>query len=150
MALPLRAQRHHYLSTIRDLMLRLCHRLIACNIVGRSQAPEKVTVTDLFYLTGMDVDLRRAWAWVALGPERQLDDVAGALKVVEGALDINKAQIHRIFLDGYGILDVKTTYNCWYKLKLLDNAADSRLRLLEENVAADEKMKEITLSTYCC
>ncbi|GJR98544.1 hypothetical protein Tco_0270718, partial [Tanacetum coccineum] len=36
-------------------MLRLCHRLIACNIVGRSQAPKKVTVTDLFYLRGMDV-----------------------------------------------------------------------------------------------
>ncbi|GJW47109.1 hypothetical protein Tco_0078755 [Tanacetum coccineum] len=29
-------------TSIRDLMLRLCHRLIACNIVGRSQAPEKV------------------------------------------------------------------------------------------------------------
>ncbi|GKF32835.1 hypothetical protein Tco_0102633, partial [Tanacetum coccineum] len=41
---------------IRDHMLRLCHRLIACNIAGRSQAPEKVTVTDLFYLRGMDVD----------------------------------------------------------------------------------------------
>ncbi|GKE36432.1 hypothetical protein Tco_1459837 [Tanacetum coccineum] len=35
---------------------RLCHRLIAYSIVGRSQAPEKVTVTYLFYLKGMDVD----------------------------------------------------------------------------------------------
>nr|GEY48534.1 hypothetical protein [Tanacetum cinerariifolium] len=34
------------------------------------------------------------------------------------------------------------TYCCWYKLKLLDNAADSRLRLLEESAAADEKMKK--------
>nr|GEV08257.1 hypothetical protein [Tanacetum cinerariifolium] len=34
------------------------------------------------------------------------------------------------------------TYCYWYKLKLLDNAADSRLRLLEESVAADEKMKK--------
>ncbi|GKF03951.1 hypothetical protein Tco_0034619, partial [Tanacetum coccineum] len=42
-------------TTIRDLILRLCHRLIACSIAGRSQAPEKVTVTDLFYLRGMDV-----------------------------------------------------------------------------------------------
>ncbi|GJY64565.1 hypothetical protein Tco_0466025 [Tanacetum coccineum] len=40
----------------RDLILRLCHRLIACSIAGRSQTPEKVTVTDLFYLRGMDVD----------------------------------------------------------------------------------------------
>nr|GEU30928.1 reverse transcriptase domain-containing protein [Tanacetum cinerariifolium] len=33
------------------------------------------------------------------------------------------------------------TYNCWYKLKLLDNAAERKLRLLEESVTADEKMK---------
>ncbi|GJV91804.1 hypothetical protein Tco_1539617 [Tanacetum coccineum] len=44
-------------TLIRDLMLRLCHRLIAYSIAGRSQAPEKVTVTDLFYLRGMDVGL---------------------------------------------------------------------------------------------
>nr|GFD13159.1 integrase, catalytic region, zinc finger, CCHC-type, peptidase aspartic, catalytic [Tanacetum cinerariifolium] len=34
------------------------------------------------------------------------------------------------------------TYYCWYKLKLLDNAADSRLRLLKQSVAADDKMKK--------
>ncbi|GJW20386.1 hypothetical protein Tco_0031008 [Tanacetum coccineum] len=44
-----------HLDLERDLMLRLCHRLITCSIAGRSQAPEKVTVTDLFYLRGMDV-----------------------------------------------------------------------------------------------
>ncbi|GKA86140.1 hypothetical protein Tco_0807851 [Tanacetum coccineum] len=38
---------------IQDPILRLCHRLIACSIAGRSQAPEKVTVTDLFYWRGM-------------------------------------------------------------------------------------------------
>nr|GEY74392.1 hypothetical protein [Tanacetum cinerariifolium] len=37
-----------------DPMLRLCHRLIACSITRKSQAPKKVTVTDLFYLRGMD------------------------------------------------------------------------------------------------
>ncbi|GKD76390.1 hypothetical protein Tco_1339011 [Tanacetum coccineum] len=47
MALPPHDQRHQY--------LRLCHRLIACSIAGRSQAPEKVIATDLFYLRGMDV-----------------------------------------------------------------------------------------------
>nr|GEX00834.1 hypothetical protein [Tanacetum cinerariifolium] len=41
--------------------------------------------------------------------------------------------------DYYGYLK---TYCCWYKLKLLDNAADSRLRQLEESVAADDKMKK--------
>ncbi|GKB34403.1 hypothetical protein Tco_0879345, partial [Tanacetum coccineum] len=40
---------------IKDPMLRLCHMLIACSIVGRSQAPKKVTATDLFYLRSMDV-----------------------------------------------------------------------------------------------
>ncbi|GJT91831.1 hypothetical protein Tco_1080676 [Tanacetum coccineum] len=39
----------------RDPVLRLCHRMMAHNIAGRSQAPEKVTVTDLFYLRGLDV-----------------------------------------------------------------------------------------------
>ncbi|GKE93049.1 hypothetical protein Tco_1574144, partial [Tanacetum coccineum] len=28
-------------TSIRDTILRLCHRLIACSIAGRSQAPEK-------------------------------------------------------------------------------------------------------------
>ncbi|GJX15076.1 hypothetical protein Tco_0206834 [Tanacetum coccineum] len=44
-------------TLIRDLMLRLCHMWIAYNITERSQAPKKVTVTDLFYLRGMDVVL---------------------------------------------------------------------------------------------
>nr|GEV95972.1 hypothetical protein [Tanacetum cinerariifolium] len=34
------------------------------------------------------------------------------------------------------------TYCCLYKLKLLDNATDPRLRLLEESHAADEKIKK--------
>ncbi|GJY10546.1 hypothetical protein Tco_0378731 [Tanacetum coccineum] len=42
-------------TSIRNLILRLCHRLIACSIAWRSQAPEKVIMTDLFYLRGMDV-----------------------------------------------------------------------------------------------
>ncbi|GKE94363.1 hypothetical protein Tco_1579218 [Tanacetum coccineum] len=40
---------------IWDPILRLCHRLITCSIAGRSQVPEKVTVTDLFNLRGIDV-----------------------------------------------------------------------------------------------
>ncbi|GKF30037.1 hypothetical protein Tco_0096379, partial [Tanacetum coccineum] len=43
-------------TMIQDLILRLCHRLIACSIARRSQVPEKVTVIDLFYLRGMDID----------------------------------------------------------------------------------------------
>ncbi|GJU86921.1 hypothetical protein Tco_1294467, partial [Tanacetum coccineum] len=44
-------------TLIRDLVLRLCHQMMAYSIAGRSQAPEKVTVTDLFYLRGLDVGL---------------------------------------------------------------------------------------------
>ncbi|GKB74542.1 hypothetical protein Tco_0935954, partial [Tanacetum coccineum] len=42
-------------TLIRDPMLRLCHRMMAHSIIERSQAPEKVTVTNLFYLRGLDV-----------------------------------------------------------------------------------------------
>nr|GEU40059.1 hypothetical protein [Tanacetum cinerariifolium] len=45
----------HALVNPQDSMMRLCHKLIACSIAGRSQAPEKVTVTDLFYLRDIDV-----------------------------------------------------------------------------------------------
>nr|GEW46174.1 hypothetical protein [Tanacetum cinerariifolium] len=34
------------------------------------------------------------------------------------------------------------TYCCWYKLKLLDNAVDSKLRVLEQSAAANDKMKK--------
>nr|GEU57798.1 putative reverse transcriptase domain-containing protein [Tanacetum cinerariifolium] len=44
-----------FYTFIKDPMLRLYHRLIGCSIVERSQAPKKVTVSDLFYLRGMDV-----------------------------------------------------------------------------------------------
>ncbi|GJT93399.1 hypothetical protein Tco_1082244 [Tanacetum coccineum] len=39
---------------IRDLVTRLCHRMIACSISGWGQAPKKVTGVDLFYLRSMD------------------------------------------------------------------------------------------------
>ncbi|GJY64051.1 hypothetical protein Tco_0465511 [Tanacetum coccineum] len=42
-------------TLIRDPILRLCHRMMTHSIAGRSQAPEKVTMTDLFYLRGIDV-----------------------------------------------------------------------------------------------
>ncbi|GKC53265.1 hypothetical protein Tco_1076010 [Tanacetum coccineum] len=45
----------HSHTLIRDPVLRLCHRMMAYIIAGRSQAPKKVIVTDLFYLRGLDV-----------------------------------------------------------------------------------------------
>ncbi|GKF70327.1 hypothetical protein Tco_0203384, partial [Tanacetum coccineum] len=43
-------------TLIKDPILSLCHILIACSIARRSQAPKNVTVIDLFYLSGKDVD----------------------------------------------------------------------------------------------
>ncbi|GJU23590.1 hypothetical protein Tco_1156932 [Tanacetum coccineum] len=91
-------------TLIRDPMLRLRHRLIACSMAGRSQAPEKVTVTDLFYLRGMDVgsvnvpyllarylrlfaSRRKQGVMIsgAQGPKRQQVAAAGALEAAEDA-----------------------------------------------------------------
>nr|GEU57625.1 integrase, catalytic region, zinc finger, CCHC-type, peptidase aspartic, catalytic [Tanacetum cinerariifolium] len=84
----------------RDPMLRLYHRLITCSIAGRSQAPEKVTVADLFYLKGMDVGsvnipyllaryLRlfssRRKHGAMISEERQHVAVAGTPKTIEDA-----------------------------------------------------------------
>ncbi|GJT01806.1 putative reverse transcriptase domain-containing protein [Tanacetum coccineum] len=41
-------------SRIRDPLRRLCHRLIAHTIVGREQAPKKVTCTNLYFMRSMD------------------------------------------------------------------------------------------------
>nr|GEX91776.1 hypothetical protein [Tanacetum cinerariifolium] len=91
-------------TSIKDLILRLCHRLIAYNIVGRSQALEKVTMTYLFYLRGMDVGsvnipylLARFTRMVLLilvflrslmVLSILLDAMGGALEVADGALNI--------------------------------------------------------------
>ncbi|GKC59698.1 hypothetical protein Tco_1087296 [Tanacetum coccineum] len=97
-------------TAIRDPILRLCHRLISCSVAGRSQAPEKVTVTDLFYLRRIDVSsvnvpylLARSmltffdiWAWVALGPERQPDAAVGALRVAQDAPAVDKGRLGRL------------------------------------------------------
>ncbi|GKE61727.1 hypothetical protein Tco_1512094 [Tanacetum coccineum] len=86
--------------------------MMAHSIAGRSQAPEKVTVTDLFYLRGLDVGsvnipyllaryLRRVrlqicvqlddtWAWVAMGPERQPDAAAGTPANAEDTLIVDE------------------------------------------------------------
>ncbi|GKB28275.1 hypothetical protein Tco_0867676 [Tanacetum coccineum] len=99
-------------TLIKDPVLRLCHRMMAHNISGRSRAPKKVTVTDLFYLRGLDIgsilrgftviapvlqiidmaelvrlqicmQLDDTWSWVAMGPERQPDVAAGAPGVAQ-------------------------------------------------------------------
>ncbi|GJZ57462.1 hypothetical protein Tco_0612956 [Tanacetum coccineum] len=93
-------------TSIRDLRLKLCHRLIACSISGRSHAPEKVTMTDLFYLRGMDVGsvnipflLDRYLRMFASGRKRgamisrgRFVAVTGALEATEGAPDVDEGE----------------------------------------------------------
>ncbi|GKD69946.1 hypothetical protein Tco_1324036 [Tanacetum coccineum] len=58
-------------TSIRDQILRLCHRLIACSIAIWNQSPEKLADT---------------WSWVSPGPERQPDAAAGAPEAAKDAL----------------------------------------------------------------
>ncbi|GJX10516.1 hypothetical protein Tco_0200375 [Tanacetum coccineum] len=60
-------------TLIRDLVLRLCHRMMAHSIVGRSQEPKK--------------------AWVAMGVERKPDAAAGAPAVAEDAPAIDEGRM---------------------------------------------------------
>ncbi|GKA73634.1 hypothetical protein Tco_0779936 [Tanacetum coccineum] len=62
-----------FYTLIRDPVLRLCQRMMAHSIAGRSQAPEKMIdmaksgkATDLYF------ELDDTWAWVAIGPESEL------------------------------------------------------------------------------
>ncbi|GJX59357.1 putative reverse transcriptase domain-containing protein [Tanacetum coccineum] len=98
-------------SRCRDFAIRMIGRH---SIAERSQAPEKVTMTDLFYLRGLDVgsilggltiishelfdidmgelvrlqiyiEVDDTWAWVAMGLESQPDVMAGVPAVAEDA-----------------------------------------------------------------
>ncbi|GJV64317.1 hypothetical protein Tco_1475145 [Tanacetum coccineum] len=75
-------------TSIRDPILKLCHRLIACSIARRSQAPEKVTVTDLFYLRGMEEERARLVKHFGLLTEERfwgLTVIAPTLPVIDMA-----------------------------------------------------------------
>ncbi|GJS75098.1 hypothetical protein Tco_0724979 [Tanacetum coccineum] len=56
----------------------ICHRLIACSIVGRSQAPKK---------------LDDMWSWVAPGPERQPNVAAGAFEAAKDAPAVDEGAL---------------------------------------------------------
>ncbi|GJX77010.1 hypothetical protein Tco_0323821 [Tanacetum coccineum] len=72
---------------IKDLVRRLCHRLISCSIFGRGQAPEKPLMIDIDELFKLNicVRIRDTWYWVASGPERQQGAAAGAQEGAAGA-----------------------------------------------------------------
>nr|GEW27099.1 hypothetical protein [Tanacetum cinerariifolium] len=78
-------------------MLRLCYRLIICSTGERSQAPKTVTVTDLFYLRGMDVgSVNVPYLLASLRLERKPDVAVGALVVVENALVVDESALARL------------------------------------------------------
>nr|GFA49531.1 hypothetical protein [Tanacetum cinerariifolium] len=87
----------YWVDSARDLILRLCHMLIACSIAGRSQAPKKerlrgltviipeLPIIDMAELVRLQIciDIDDTWDWVAMGPKRQPDAVAGAPGVAQ-------------------------------------------------------------------
>nr|GEW20221.1 hypothetical protein [Tanacetum cinerariifolium] len=85
-----------FFSTFRDPMLRLCHRIISCSIVGRSQGLTVIVrdlpVIDMAKLARLQIckELVNTYAYVAPGPERQPDDAAGALIDAKRAPDIDE------------------------------------------------------------
>ncbi|GJW39244.1 hypothetical protein Tco_0065089 [Tanacetum coccineum] len=87
----------------RDPVLRLCHRMMVHIIAGRSKAPEKILggltviapkllMIDMAELVRLQicVQLDDTWAWVAMGPERQPDAVAGSPTNAEDAMIVNE------------------------------------------------------------
>ncbi|GJV60990.1 hypothetical protein Tco_1467090, partial [Tanacetum coccineum] len=66
-------------TLIRDLMLRLCHRLIGCSIAGRSQAPKKV-LEIICFKEEICIELDDTWAWVLAGPARKEGDAGGVVE----------------------------------------------------------------------
>ncbi|GJY34648.1 putative reverse transcriptase domain-containing protein [Tanacetum coccineum] len=72
-------------TLIRDPVLRLCHRMTAHSIAGRSQAPEKPDILGFaagrksgasYHWLQICMEVDDTWAWVAMRPERQPDAVA--------------------------------------------------------------------------
>nr|GEW16622.1 hypothetical protein [Tanacetum cinerariifolium] len=89
-------------------------------------------------------DLKMLWKIVqerfaSLKPKNFSDDfLLNTLKAIFGFDDVEDFNEYTP-RDYYRWLK---TYCCWYKLKLLDNAVDIKLRLLKESVVADDKMKK--------
>nr|GEV17808.1 putative ribonuclease H-like domain-containing protein [Tanacetum cinerariifolium]GEV20951.1 putative ribonuclease H-like domain-containing protein [Tanacetum cinerariifolium] len=137
-------------------MLRLCHRLIACSIARRSQAPEKICE---------EVD--DTWAWVASGPERQQVAATGALEVAErlGRLEEDVHGLRGALGDQREVLDSMardfsrfTTWTVTRILRMMDQAGVRIAVIIKYLVKISKKarilelkrrnMKKMTLAFY--
>ncbi|GKA38675.1 hypothetical protein Tco_0731226 [Tanacetum coccineum] len=79
-------------TLIRDLVLRLYYRMMAHNIAGKCQAPEKVTGLTVTTLARPIIDMTKlarvqicvklgdTWAWVPAGPARQKGNTGGVVE----------------------------------------------------------------------
>ncbi|GJZ18381.1 retrovirus-related pol polyprotein from transposon TNT 1-94 [Tanacetum coccineum] len=119
-------------TLIRDSVLRLFHRIMAHSIAGRSQALEKVTVTDLFYLKGLDVRLVNIPYLLARYLRREilqgLTFIAPALSVIDMAelelmkdLQCLKRGIifpGKVDSEGFWITSLKTGRECGIRYKM--------------------------------
>ncbi|GJR55645.1 hypothetical protein Tco_1406166 [Tanacetum coccineum] len=115
-------------TLIRYPVLRLCHWMMAHSIDGRSQAPKKVTVTDLFYLRGLDVGSVKISYLLA----RYLMRFAAGRKIgahISGGQFVARLAEHFGLLTAE-ILGVLTVIPC--KLSIIDMAELVRLQICME------------------
>nr|GFB59919.1 hypothetical protein [Tanacetum cinerariifolium] len=75
---------------IRDLVWRLCHRLISYNISEKGHAPEKVAATDLFYLRSMDRGAANVSYLLAQNLFRHVEGRKSGAKAAEDAPAVDK------------------------------------------------------------
>nr|GEX36893.1 hypothetical protein [Tanacetum cinerariifolium] len=95
-------------TSIRDLTCRLCYRLTACNIAGRSQALEKVTVTDLFYLRGIIAGRSQAPEQVTMTDLFYLRDIDFIARLAEhfGLLTEERLQGLTVIVRDLPVIDI--------------------------------------------
>ncbi|GJZ27216.1 hypothetical protein Tco_0571469 [Tanacetum coccineum] len=89
---------------IRDPILRLCHRLIACSIVGRRETLkidsdcQDLPLIDITELVRLQIceELDDTWAWVAPVPEAPQPPAAGPARTMAHRLGRLEEDIHRL------------------------------------------------------
>ncbi|GJW74286.1 hypothetical protein Tco_0133656 [Tanacetum coccineum] len=123
---------------IRDPVQRLCHRLISYIISGKGQAPKKHSTCSgnlrggramLGELVKLNIymEIGDDWAWVASGPERYLDDAAGAPGVVTS---INSDGNKKVTL-GCDVIVQGCGFDWWMMLLLLNADDEFRIRCVD-------------------
>nr|GEX41773.1 putative ribonuclease H-like domain-containing protein [Tanacetum cinerariifolium] len=143
---------------IIDPVWRLCHKLISYNISGRGQVPKKYYFR---HIEGRNRGARLSGGHFIWHLSHHfglvIDDGLRGLTVItrniplidmvnEGALaDPTPMQEPQPPPPPPTIEQRLATYCCWYKLKLLDDATDIKLRLLEQSAAAVQLVSAVQI-----